>query len=43
MLFHVKGAMNDVVGEKHRFDFPAVAANAERAYDITYDCFKWAI
>jgi hypothetical protein len=43
VLFHVRGAKNDVVGEGHRFDFPAVAANAERAYDIAYDCFKWAI
>ena len=43
MLINVRGAKNDVLGEGHRFDFPAVATNSEKAYDIAHDCFRWAI
>ena len=43
VLINVHGGKNDIQGEGHRFEFPTVSTNSERAYDIAYDCFQWAI
>ena len=40
VLINVRGGKNDIEGEGHRFEFPTVATNSERAYDIAYDCFQ---
>ena len=42
VLINVRGGKNDIQGEGHRFELPAVSMNSERAYDIAYDCFQWA-
>lgn len=43
VLINVRGAKNDVEGEGHRFEFAVTEPSSTRAYDIAYDCFKWAI
>ena len=43
VLINVRGGKNDIEREGHIFEFAAVATNSERAYDIPYDCFQWAI
>ena len=40
---NVRDGKNDIQGKGHRFEFLTVSTNSERAYDIAYDYFQWAI